>query len=92
MSNASLKDIRINQAKYTKFISSRKYDFWGKATFNGKTFQLRAFDWDIDAGLQDYPAITIYHPGSLTLCHPFTNVALVGNFFTLVYSLVCPQQ
>ncbi|CAF1459718.1 unnamed protein product [Rotaria sordida] len=54
------------------------YGVWGKATLNGKTLQMRTFDWDIDAGLQDYPVITIYHPRSPTLGHTFTNIAWAG--------------
>ncbi|CAF4971758.1 unnamed protein product [Rotaria sp. Silwood1] len=54
------------------------YGLWGKATLNGKTLQMRTFDWDINAGLQDYPVITVYHPRTPTLGHTFTNVAWAG--------------
>jgi len=40
--------------------------------------QLRALDWDVDGGLQDYPVITIYHPTTSKLGHPFANVAWAG--------------
>jgi hypothetical protein len=46
--------------------------------------QLRALDWDTDGGLQDHPVITIYHPGTSKLGHPFANVAWAGiEFFFL---------
>ncbi|CAF1197917.1 unnamed protein product [Adineta ricciae] len=54
------------------------YGAWGKATLGGKTLQLRAFDWDMHAGLQDYPVITVYHPLSSKLGHAFTNIAWAG--------------
>jgi hypothetical protein len=55
------------------------YGLWGNATLGGKTLQLRALDWDTDGGLQDYPVITIYHPGTSKLGHPFANVAWAGK-------------
>jgi exportin-7 len=54
------------------------YGLWGNATLGGKTLQLRALDWDVDGGLQDYPVITIYHPTTSKLGHPFANVAWAG--------------
>ncbi|CAF1996258.1 unnamed protein product [Rotaria magnacalcarata] len=59
------------------------YGLWGNATLGGKTLQLRALDWDVDAGLQDYPVVTIYHPGTSKLGHPFANVAWAGYIGTL---------
>ncbi len=41
--------------------------------------QLRALDWDTDGGLQDYPVVTIYHPGTSKLGHPFANIAWAGK-------------
>ena len=55
------------------------YGLWGKATFGGKTLQLRALDWDTDGGLQDYPVVTVYHPQSDKLGHAFANVAWAGT-------------
>ncbi len=55
------------------------YGLWGNATLGGKTLQLRALDWDVDGGLQDYPVITIYHPTTSKLGHPFANVAWAGT-------------
>jgi exportin-7 len=55
------------------------YGLWGKATLGGKTLQLRALDWDVDSGLQDYPVITIYHPRTTKLGHAFANVAWAGK-------------
>ncbi|CAF0778657.1 unnamed protein product [Adineta steineri] len=59
------------------------YGLWGNATLGGKTLQLRALDWDVDGGLQDYPVITIYHPLTSKLGHPFANVAWAGYIGTL---------
>ncbi len=55
------------------------YGAWGKATLGGKTLQMRAFDWEMDANLQEFPVITVYHPRSSKLGHTFTNVAWAGN-------------
>ncbi|CAF0748336.1 unnamed protein product [Didymodactylos carnosus] len=55
------------------------YGLWGNATLGGKTLQLRALDWDINGGLQDYPVVTIYHPLSEKLGHAFANVAWAGT-------------
>jgi hypothetical protein len=69
------------------------YGAWGKATLGGKTLQMRAFDWDMDAGLQNFPVITVYHPLSPKLGHTFTNVAWAGNislsYSQLFVSLFC---
>jgi hypothetical protein len=36
---------------------------WGSAVPNSKgLLQLRALDWITDAGLQNLPEITVYHP------------------------------
>ncbi|CAF1607958.1 unnamed protein product [Rotaria sp. Silwood1] len=59
------------------------YGLWGNATLGGKTLQLRALDWDVDAGLQDYPVVTIYHPRTSKLGHTFANVAWAGYIGTL---------
>ena len=55
------------------------YGIWGKAALGGKTLQMRGFDWDMGANLQEYPVITVYHPRSSKLGHTFTNVAWAGN-------------
>lgn len=35
---------------------------WGKATKDGDVYQLRNLDWTMDAGIQEYPVVAIYHP------------------------------
>jgi len=50
---------------------------WDSATPDGSLLQLRALDWDTNAGLQDYPLVTIYHPNEGD-GHPFANVGWVG--------------
>ncbi|MCX5769611.1 MAG: C45 family autoproteolytic acyltransferase/hydrolase, partial [Candidatus Hydrogenedentes bacterium] len=35
---------------------------WGAATEDGKTFQFRNLDWNMDTGMQDYPVVAIYNP------------------------------
>lgn len=53
------------------------YGAWGAATAStGKTFQLRALDWDIDGPFKDYPAVVVYHPTDNG--HAFANVGFVG--------------
>lgn len=51
---------------------------WGKASVGGKTLQLRALDWDTDAGLQDHPVVVVYHPTSSKIGHAFANVGWAG--------------
>jgi hypothetical protein len=77
-------NISVNKKLYTCFIylylgHCSYYGIWGKAALGGKTLQMRAFDWDMDANLQEYPVITVYHPRSSKLGHTFTNVAWAGN-------------
>lgn len=58
----------------------------GKATAStgSPMLQLRALDWDTDAGLQNYPVIYVYHPGAATsLGVPFINVGWAGWIGTL---------
>ena len=59
------------------------YGLWGNATRGGKTLQLRALDWDLNAGLQDFPVMTVYHPLSAKLGNTFVNVAWAGFIGTL---------
>jgi len=55
----------------------------------GKTLQLRALDWDVDAGLQNYPVVTIYHPRTPKLGHAFANVAWAGELkFDLIKEII----
>ncbi len=35
---------------------------WGKATTDGSVYQLRNLDWTMDAGIQEYPVVAVYHP------------------------------
>ena len=63
--------LRLNMfAELTKascsFVGS-----YGSASENGKTYQVRALDYDTDGPFKDYPLITVYHPDK-------------GNAFTIV--------
>lgn len=54
------------------------YGAWGKATAStGKTFQLRALDWDVDGPFKNYAAVVVYHPNSGN-GHAFANVGFIG--------------
>ncbi|MCP4640588.1 MAG: BACON domain-containing protein [bacterium] len=35
---------------------------WGAATANGETIQMRNLDWTMDAGVQNWPIVAMYHP------------------------------
>jgi len=60
------------------------YGAFRTMTAGGKTLQLRALDWDMGAGLQNHPAVTIYHPGAgAGLGHAFANVGWTGWIGTL---------
>ena len=50
---------------------------WGAATAGGKTFALRALDWDTDIPTNQYPATVVYHPDAGN-GHAFANVGFVG--------------
>jgi hypothetical protein len=63
------------------------YGAWGNATLGGKTLQMRAFDWDMDANIQEYPVITVYHPRSPKLGHTFTNIAWAGIVFHCIIKI-----
>ena len=55
------------------------YGAWGAATAStGKTFQLRALDWDIDGPFKNYAAVVVYHPSGNSSGHAFANVGFVG--------------
>lgn len=63
--------LRLNMfAELTKascsFVGS-----YGSASENGKTYQVRALDYDTDGPFKDYPLITVYHPDK-------------GNSFTIL--------
>lgn len=50
---------------------------WGNASKNGNLVELRALDWDRNAPMTQYPAITVYHstePGSV----PYANIGYAG--------------
>ena len=55
--------LRLNMfAELTK-ASCSFFGAWGSATAStGKTFQLRALDYDTTGPFKDYPQITVYHP------------------------------
>lgn len=50
--------------------------------------QLRALDWDVDIGIQDYPVVTIYHPRDPKLGHAFANVAWTGTNISIALLIV----
>lgn len=51
---------------------------WGKATAGpGNLLQLRALDYEINAGIQNHPVITVYHPGA-GQGHAFANIGWAG--------------
>jgi len=55
-------DCRLNLfAELTKAQCSF-FGAWGSATKGGKTYQLRALDFDTTGPFKDYPQVTIYHP------------------------------
>jgi isopenicillin-N N-acyltransferase like protein len=55
------------------------YGAWGAATAStGKTFQLRALDWDTDGPFKDYAAVVVYHPSGPNGGNDFANVGFVG--------------
>lgn len=55
---------------------------WSKATkASGKTFQLRALDWDVDGPFKDFPAVVVYHPSDNG--HAFANLGFIGWIGTL---------
>ena len=48
-------------AELTK-ASCSFFGAWNTATTDGKTYQLRALDYDTDGPFKDYPQVTVYHP------------------------------
>ncbi len=59
--------------------SCSMYGAWGNATAStGKTFQLRALDWDIDGPFKNYAAVIVYHPSGTSNGHAFANVGFIG--------------
>eukprot|EP00043_Microstomoeca_roanoka_P004787 m.51843 g.51843 ORF g.51843 m.51843 type:complete len:440 (+) comp12654_c0_seq1:210-1529(+) len=59
--------------------SCSMYGAWGNATKStGKTFQLRALDWDVDGPFRNFPQITVYHPVNSSNGHAFANIGWTG--------------
>jgi isopenicillin-N N-acyltransferase like protein len=55
------------------------YGAWGAATAStGKTFQLRALDWDTDGPFKDFSAVVVYHPSGPNGGNTFANVGFVA--------------
>ena len=51
---------------------------WGKATGStGNLLQLRALDYEVNAGIQNFPLITVYHPNE-GQGHAFANIGWAG--------------
>lgn len=54
--------LRLNMFPEITKASCSFFGAWSDATRNGKTFQLRALDYDTDGPFKDFPQLTIYHP------------------------------
>lgn len=50
---------------------------WDSATVDGKTFQLRALDYDVDGPFKDFPQVTVYHPTDGG--HAYAQVGFTAN-------------
>ncbi len=51
---------------------------WGKATEStGHLLQLRSLDYEVNAGIQNFPLIIVYHPHE-GQGHPFANIGWAG--------------
>lgn len=71
--------LRLNMfAEITK-ASCSFVGAWGEATAQdtGKTYQMRALDYDTVGPFKDYPQITVYHPTDGG--HPFANMGWPGS-------------
>ncbi len=56
---------------------------WGKATQStGHLLQLRALDYEVNAGIQNFPLVVIYHPNQ-GQGHPFANIGWAGMVGTV---------
>lgn len=52
---------------------------FGRATVDGRTIQLRSFDWDMEGPFKNHPLIVVYHPNADgSNGHVFANVGFVG--------------
>jgi len=82
-SGVSYKDIRrLNLFPELIKAACSMAGVWGNASKNGNLLQLRALDWDHNAPISQYPAITVYHStekGSI----PYANIGYAGLIGTL---------
>lgn len=53
------------------------YGAWGEATRNGHLMQLRCLDYAVNAEIQRYPVVIVYHPNEGN-GHKFANIAWAG--------------
>jgi isopenicillin-N N-acyltransferase like protein len=73
--------LRLNMFPEITKASCSFFGAYGNATLNtGKTFQLRALDYDTVGPFKDYPQLTIYHP---TDGKPFANLGWPGSIGVL---------
>jgi isopenicillin-N N-acyltransferase-like protein len=79
--------LRLNMfAELTK-ASCSFFGAWGEATLGtGKSYQLRALDYDIVGPFKDYPQITVYHPNEGD-GYAFANVGWPGSIGVLTGEL-----
>ncbi len=70
--------IRSNMVGETSEWHCSLFGAWGKATEStGHLLQLRALDYEVKAGIQNYPLITVYHPNE-GQGHAFANIGWAG--------------
>jgi len=73
------KILRIHMIGELTKGSCSMYGAWGNATRStGKTYQLRALDWDVDGPFRNFPQITVYHPTNSSNGHAFANIGWTG--------------
>ena len=69
--------LRLNLFAEVTKASCSFFGAWGPATVGGKTFQLRALDYDTVGPFKDYHVIQIYHPTDGG--HPFGMLGWPGS-------------
>ena len=55
--------------------SCANFAAWGRATAGGRLIHMRNLDWNVNAGIQDYPVVFVVRPKGK---HAFVNVAWAG--------------
>ena len=72
--------LRINMFPELTKASCSFFGAWGAAVSNGKTYQLRALDYDTDGPFKDFPTVLVYHPSE---GHAYAQVGFPGNIGAL---------